>query len=87
MVDQMPSFLSIGGSQKYLMVTQGDTHLNIPVESLIRNLERRKIKDLDVDPKPIIENYRRYMATAFFKVYLSKDMRYETYLQKEELTK
>jgi predicted dienelactone hydrolase len=87
MVEQMPSFLSLGSPQKYLIDTQGDTHLNIPVESLIKNMERRKFKDLDLETKPIVENYRRSMATAFFKVYLSKDMRYKTYLQKDESTK
>lgn len=86
MTEQMPSFLGLGSSQKYLIDTQGDTHLNIPVESLIQNMERRKFKDLDIDTKPIVENYRRSMATAFFKVYLSSDMRYKTYLQQDEST-
>jgi predicted dienelactone hydrolase len=82
--EQIPSFLSLGTPKKYLMDTQGDTHLNIPVESLIKNMERRKFKDLDIETKPLVENYRRSMATAFFKVYLSKDMKYQMYLQKDK---
>jgi predicted dienelactone hydrolase len=78
--EQVRSFTWLTTPDKYLMLAEGDHHINLNL-SMVSQAVSSSLKEI-VDPVPLtINNYTNAIGLAFFKVYLENDQSYSLYLQ------
>ena len=78
--EQVRSFTWLTTPNKYLLLAEGDHHINLNLSTVNRAVSA-SLKEI-VDPVPLtINNYTNAMGLAFFKVYVANDESYSPYLQ------
>ncbi|WP_413166065.1 alpha/beta hydrolase [Capilliphycus salinus ALCB114379] len=78
--EQVRSFTWLTTPDKYLLLAEGDHHINLNL-SMVNQAVSASLKEI-VDPVPLtINNYTNAVGLAFFKVYVANDPSYSPYLQ------
>ena len=78
--EQVRSFTWLTTPHKYLLLAEGDHHINLNL-SMVNQAVSASLKEI-VDPVPLtINNYTNAVGLAFFKVYVANDQSYSPYLQ------
>ncbi|MEL7034718.1 MAG: alpha/beta hydrolase [Cyanobacteria bacterium J06592_8] len=77
--EQVRSFTWLRTPKKYLLLAEGDRHINLNL-SMVNQAMSSSLKEI-VDPVPVaINNYTNSVGLAFFKVYVANDQFYSPYL-------
>ncbi|ERT03950.1 putative dienelactone hydrolase domain protein [Lyngbya aestuarii BL J] len=78
--EQVRSFTWLTTPHKYLLLAEGDHHINLNL-SMVNQAVSSSLKEV-IDPVPVtINNYMNAVGLAFFKVYVANDQSYSPYLQ------
>lgn len=78
--EQVRSFPWIGASDKYLVLEEGQAHLDISTLDLGISQLLDQIPSLNLPSPELLNNYSEAIAVAFFQVYVAKDEQYRPYL-------
>ncbi|MGB3533260.1 MAG: alpha/beta hydrolase [Microcoleaceae cyanobacterium] len=77
--EQVRSFTWLNVPEKYLLLAEGDHHINLNLSSVNRVVSV-SLKEI-IEPTPTtVNNYVNAMGLAFFQVYLMQDETYRAYL-------
>lgn len=78
--EQVRSFTWLTTPDKYLLLAEGDHHINLNL-SMVNQAVSASLREI-VDPvPPTINNYTNAVGLAFFKVHVANDESYSPYLQ------
>jgi predicted dienelactone hydrolase len=81
--EQGRTFHSIGSSQAYLQLQEGQAHVDFSqLDAGISDLIER-IGNLTLPAPDLLDSYTNSMTLAFFKVYLNNENNYQIYLQSQ----
>jgi predicted dienelactone hydrolase len=78
--EQVRSFPWIGASDKYLVLEEGQAHLDISTLDLGISRLLEQIPSLNLPSPELLNNYSEAIAVAFFQVYVANDEQYRPFL-------